>query len=188
MPSDMSRAHAAHDRILYIPLATRSSRHRLGDWQHTHATLLTATFALPTVRGSPRREPRGWERTFDSYLAGRNFPKYLKRFCGNPIFRGVRKDAAGVRAALESPELQANLRKLAKQDRVLDVNGRRCLTTSATTRCRPLPLGGQCSGTWLHEIVRAGYKTTPRRERSFDATRCARLPRLSPHGTRIAAS
>lgn len=56
-------------------------------------------------------------------LSSADFPKQLKRFAANPVFRGLRINHADVRKALEQERLQDHLRLLAKHDRVLDVNG-----------------------------------------------------------------
>jgi L-fuconolactonase len=103
------------------------------------------------VEASPWLEDNHWLLDLaakDSFIVGivgnldissDDFPKNLKRFAANPLFRGIRISHVDVRKALDQPRLRDHLRLLAKHDLVLDVNGGPDLPADVARLARLLP-------------------------------------------------
>ena len=51
------------------------------------------------------------------------FAGHLKRFAGNPKFRGIRVNSGSLKAGLDRPEFLADIKRLSDADLELDING-----------------------------------------------------------------
>jgi L-fuconolactonase len=68
-----------------------------------------------------------------------DFPRHLQRFVANPVFRGIRVNHAELRRGLEQARYVASLRLLAREERVLDVNGGPDMPADVARLARLLP-------------------------------------------------
>jgi len=68
-----------------------------------------------------------------------DFPKHLKRFAANPVFRGIRVSGAGFLGNVDRPEFRRGIALMADLDLALDLNGPPALHLPAARLAAEVP-------------------------------------------------
>ncbi len=98
-------------------------------WVEDNQWLLDLAKAEPFIVGIVGRLQPGHD----------DFPKHLRRFAANRLFRGIRIGVAEVRKGLEQQRFRDDLKRLQDQDLELDVNGGPDMPTEVARLAQLLP-------------------------------------------------